>query len=115
MLAGLFVLGLVATPLVRPERFRDTVEALVVTEVAGQPQTEVEIIGLCLSIFRQIGPLSFIVRNDLFPGDAWDRGPYSGCELSGHSGTISLPDSVRSGDWMLCDYFTCHELSSVSS
>jgi hypothetical protein len=108
---GLLVVGLVGTALVRPERFRETGEELTLVQVDGRFQADVaDIIGLCLSVFRQIGPLSFIMGNDLFPGEDWDRGPTNGCEASGHTGTIGLPDSVRSGDWILCDYARCHEL-----
>ena len=108
---GLLVVGLVTTPLSRPERFRETGEDLAIVQVDGRFQADVaDIIGLCLSVFRQIGPLSFIVGNDLFPGTDWDRGPTNGCEASGHTGTIDLPDSVRTGDWILCDYARCHEL-----
>ena len=115
-LVALVLVGLVATVVVRPERFREMGEDLVVVDVGGALQTEVDLIGFCLSVFSQVGPLSFIVGNDLFPGDAWDRGPYTGCDASGHSGAIHLPDSVRSGGWMLCDYVSCHQLiPSVSS
>jgi hypothetical protein len=108
---GLLVIGLVGTVLVRPERFRETGEELAIVEVDGRFRTDVAgIIGLCLSVFRQVGPLSFIVGNDLFPGGEWDRGPTNGCEASGHTGSIDLPDSVRTGQWMLCDYVTCHDL-----
>lgn len=61
-------------------------------------------------MFRLIGSLSFIVGNDLFPGEDWNRGPTNACDASGDSGTINLPDSVRSGPWMLCDYVTCFPL-----
>jgi hypothetical protein len=54
--------------------------------------------------------LTFIVGNDLFPGDEWNRGPFAGCDASGHSGSINLPGSVRAGNWMLCDYAKCHRL-----
>jgi hypothetical protein len=81
-----------ATPLLRPERFREPGEDLVVTEGGAGPQTEVaDLIGLCLSVFRQVGPLSFIVGNDLFPGEDWDRGPTNACDASGHRGTVNLP------------------------
>ena len=110
-LLALVLVGVVATVFVFPERFREMGEDLVVVEVGGALQTDVDLTGFCLSIFRQVGPLSFITGNDLFPGDDWDRGPYSECEASGHSGAINLPDSVRSGEWMLCDYATCYRLS----
>lgn len=110
VLVVLAVVGSIATFLVRPERFREMGESLVIAEVDGRPRTEVELIGLCLSIFRKVGPLSFIVENDLFPGDNWDRGPVRACEASGHSGKIYLPESVRSGNWILCDYAGCHPL-----
>ena len=108
---GLLVIGLVGIPLSRPDRFREAGEELAIVQVDGGLQTDVaDIIGLCLSVFRKIGPLSFIVGNDLFPGGHWDRGPTNGCEASGHTGTIDLPDSVRTGDWMLFDYARCHPL-----
>ncbi len=107
---ALLLIGLVATPLLRPERFRGRGEALVVTTGAVGPQTEVEQIGTCLSGFRQIGPLSFIMGTAILPAQGWDRGPYSGCDAAPVSGVINLPESVRSGEWMLCDYATCHEL-----
>jgi hypothetical protein len=111
LFVALLVIGLVATPLLRPERFRELGEDLVVTEGGAGPQTEVaDIIGLCLSVFRQVGPLSFIVGNDLFPGEDWDRGPTNACDASGHRGTVNLPEAVRSGRWMLCDHATCHQL-----
>jgi hypothetical protein len=114
-LVVLLVIGLVATPLVRPERFRDTGEDLVVVQGDGTAQTRVDQIGGCLSVFRQLGPLSFIVGNDLFPGDDWDRGPSSDCEASGHSGMLNLPNSVGSGGWMLCDHSTCYPLTASMS
>lgn len=111
LFVALLLIGLVATPLLRPERFRERGEDLVVTEGRDGPQTEVtDIIGLCLSVFRRLGPLSFIVGNDLFPGEDWDRGPTNACDASGHRGTVDLPDAVRSGDWMLCDHATCRQL-----
>ena len=50
ILLGLLAVGLVVTPLVRPERFRKAGEELIVSQVDGQLETEVELIGLCLSI-----------------------------------------------------------------
>jgi hypothetical protein len=90
-------------------------EDLVVPEENGRLKTEIELIGSCLSVFGRIGPVSFIVGNDLFPGDAWNRGPYTGCDASGHSGVIYLPVSVRSGMWMLCGYVSCHRLTASVS
>ncbi len=110
LFVALLLIGLVATPLLRPERFRDLGEDLVVTEGAGGPRTEVEQIGLCLSVYREIGPFSFIMGHSLFPGGDWTRGPVEFCEAVGMGGVISLPESVRSGEWMLCDYATCHQL-----
>ena len=107
---GLLVVGLIGTLLSRPERFRETGEPLTVIETDASLHTEVDQIGTCLSVFRKIGRLSFIMGTALFPDQNWDRAPYTVCETSGFSGTIDLPDSVRSGDWMLCDYATCHEL-----
>ena len=107
----ILVVGLAGMVLVRPERFRAPGHELLIVEADGRPQTEVALIGRCLSVFRQLGPLSFIVGNDLFPGDAWDRGPFTDCEASSHSGAIHLPVSVRSGAWMLCDSSTCHPLT----
>jgi hypothetical protein len=107
---ALLLIGLVAASLLRPELFRERNEDLVVTEGEAGPQTEVELIGFCLSIFRQIGPLSFIMGNDFFPGGDWSQGPVNGCDASGHAGVVNLPDTVRSGDWMLCDYANCHQL-----
>ena len=110
---ALLLIGLVATALLRPERFRERGEDLVLTEGDAGPQTEVELIGTCLSVFRQIGPLSFIMGTAIFPDESWDRGPYSGCDAAGLSGDIDLPEAVRSGEWMLCDYATCHQLVSA--
>jgi len=52
-LFALVLVGVVATVFVRPERFREMGEDLVVVEVGGALQTEVDLIGFCLSIFRQ--------------------------------------------------------------
>ena len=84
-----------------------------IVEVEGSYQTEeVEgVIGQCLSLFRQIGPLAFIVANELFPGGDWERGPSNTCEAVGLlNAEINLPDSVRTGEWMVCDYSTCFPL-----
>jgi len=113
-LVSILVVGLVGIVLVRPDRFREPGEELLIVEVDGSYQTEeVEaVIGLCLSLFRQVGPLSFIVGNDLLPGENWGRGPFSGCEAVGiMDAEINLPDSVRSGEWMLCDTSTCFPLA----
>ena len=110
VLMVLLAVGLIGTVLVRPEGFRETGEPLSVSETAGSLYTEVNQIGTCLSVFRRIGPLSFIMGTALFPDQNWDRAPYTGCDASGLSGTVDLPDSVRTGDWMLCDYATCHPL-----
>ena len=88
-LIALVFVGLAGLVLVGPERSREMGEDLVVAEENGRLQTEVELIGSCLSVFRRIGPVSFIVGNDLFPGDTWNRGPYTGCDASGHSGDLS--------------------------
>jgi hypothetical protein len=109
-LVVVLVVGLLGTFLARPERFRTPGDELLIVEVDGALQTEVALIGSCLSIFRRVGPLSFIVGNDLFPGDTWDRGPFSGCDDVGNSGAVKLPASVESGEWMLCDSSTCHPL-----
>jgi hypothetical protein len=110
-LVVLLIFGLVAMALVRPERFREMGEDVMVVELDGSHQTEAGLIGSCLSVFRRIGPLSLIVANDVLPGDDWDRGPFNGCEAVGHlDADIHLPESVGSGDWMLCDAFTCHQL-----
>ena len=115
-LVVLIVVGTPATILVRPERFREPGEDLLIVEVDGSLQTEVAMIGFCLSVFRRIGPVSFIVGNDLFPGDAWNRRPFNGCEAVGlMDAVINLPASVRSGDWMLCDYVSCHRLTASVS
>jgi hypothetical protein len=108
------VVGLAGMVLVRPERFREAGEELLIVEVDGSYQTEevAATIGLCLSLFRQVGPLSFIVGNDLAPGETWDRGPFNACEAVGiMDAEINLPDSVRSGEWMLCDSSTCFPLA----
>lgn len=110
MFIALLLIGLVATALLRPEFVRERGEDLVVSVGAGGPTTEVEQIGTCLSVYRKIGPLSFIMGTALLPAEGWDRGPYNGCDASGHSGVINLPRSVRPGSWMLCDYATCHVL-----
>ena len=113
-LVVLLAVGLVGTVLLRPERFREPGQELLIVEVDGSYQTEeVEaLIGLCLSLFRQIGPLSFIVGNDVAPGDDWERGPSNSCEAVGlMDAEINLPDSVRSGEWMLCDHNTCFPLA----
>ena len=110
VLVGLVVVGVAATLWTRPERFREMGDDMTFAVVDGRLQTEELTIGLCLSIFRRVGPLSFIVGNDLFPGEDWDIGPPDACEASGHIGAISLPDSVRSGSWVLCDYATCQRL-----
>jgi hypothetical protein len=109
----ILVVGLVGTVFVRPERFRDPGQELLIVEVDGSYQTEevAATVGLCLSLFRQIGPLSFIVGNDLAPGENWDHGPFNGCEGVGFvDAEINLPDSVGSGEWMLCDDSTCFQL-----
>ncbi len=54
--------------------------------------------------------LLFVAGHSLFPGGDWTRGPVEFCEAVGMGGVISLPESVRSGEWMLCDYATCHQL-----
>ena len=110
----ILVVGLAGMFLVRPERFRAPGEELLIVEVDGSYQTEevAATIGLCLLLIRQIGPLSFIVGNDLLPGENWDRGPFNGCEGVGHlNAEINLPDSVRSGEWMVCDTSTCLPLT----
>ena len=108
------VVGLVGTVLLRPERFREPGQVLLIVEVDGSYQTEeVEAMtGLCLSLFRQIGPLSFIMDNDVVPGENWDRGPFNGCEAVGiMDAEINLPDAVRSNEWILCDHSTCFPLA----
>jgi hypothetical protein len=110
VLSMLLVIGLIGTVLVRPERFRVTGELLTVIDSDGSLRTEVDQVGTCLSVFRRFGPLSFIMGTALIPDQHWDRAPYSVCETSGFSGTIDLPDSVRTGEWILCDYATCHPL-----
>jgi hypothetical protein len=110
----ILVVGLVGMVLVRPERFREPGQELLIVERDGSYQTEDlgAMIGLCLSLFRQIGPLSFIVGNDVVPGDDWERGPSNSCEAVGLlDAEINLPDSVRSGEWMLCDHNTCFPLA----
>ena len=108
----LLVVGLLGIVLVRPERFREPGEELLIVEVDDSLQTDVAMIGQCLSLFRKIGPLSFIVANDVVPGEDWERGPFNGCEGVGHlDAHIYLPESVRSGEWMLCDYATCFPLA----
>lgn len=110
VLIALLLIGLAATPLLRPELLRERGEVLIVTE-SPRPTTHVEMIGTCLSVFRKIGPLSFVMGTALLPDESWDRGPYNGCDASAFSGVINLPVTVRSGRWMLCDYATCHELA----
>jgi hypothetical protein len=113
-LAAVILVGVVATVFVRPERFREPGEDLQIVEVEGSHQTEevAATISSCLSLFRRVGPLSFIVGNDLLPGENWDRGPFNGCEEVGHlNAKINLPDTVRSGEWMLCDTSTCFPLA----
>jgi hypothetical protein len=115
VLIALLLAGAVGTYLARPENFRaETGPTLPIVEVGGAPEVEVDLIGSCLSLFRRVGPLSFIVGRDFFPGGSWDRGPVSFCELMGQGGSINLPDSVRSGEWMLCDYATCYPLTNVT-
>jgi hypothetical protein len=110
-LTVLLVIGIVATALVAPERFRQPGEDLQVVEVDGGFQAEVSLVGQCLSIFRRFGPVSFITGSDFFPGGDWDRGPSNGCEAVGHmDADIYLPSSVDSGDWVLCDHSFCHRL-----
>jgi len=110
-LVALLVIGVVATVLVRPERFREMGEDLQIVEVDGAFQTEVALVGQCLSLFRRLGPLSFITGNDLFPGDDWNRGPFDSCEAVGFmDADIYLPASVASGDWMVCDHSFCHRM-----
>ena len=105
----LLVVGLLGIALVRPERFREPGEELLIVEVDGSLQTDVAMIGQCLSLFRKIGPLSFIVANDVVPGEDWERRPFNGCEGVGLLGAhIYLPESVRSG----CgDFATCFPLA----
>ena len=110
----ILVVGVVGMVVVRPERFRDPGQELLIVEVDGSYQTEeVEaVIGQCLSLFRQIGPLSFNVGNEVFPGGDWERGPLNSCEAVGiMDAEINLPDSVRSGEWMVCDHNTCFPLA----
>ncbi|HYJ25111.1 MAG TPA: hypothetical protein VE027_08925 [Acidimicrobiia bacterium] len=110
----ILVVGLVGMVLVRPERGREPGQELLIVERDGSHQTEeVEgLIGQCLSLFRQIGPLWLIVGNDVVPGDDWERGPSNSCESVGlMDAEINLPDSVRSGEWMLCDHNTCFALA----
>ena len=114
-LIALILVGVVATALARPERFRQSGVDLAVVEVDGALQTKVAQFGLCLSLYRQIGPLSYIVGNDLFPGDGWDRGPFDGCEAVGLIGSVKLPPSVLAGDWMFCGQSFCHQLTPSSS
>ncbi len=110
VLVALLLIGLVATALLRPEQFRERGEDLVVTATPDGPTTEVDQIGTCLSLFRRIGPLSYIAGTAFLPDESWDRGPYSGCDAAAFSGVLRPPETVRSGEWMPCDYATCHEL-----
>ncbi len=111
---GFLLAGLAGTFLLRPENFRSEIGSeLTVLEVGDNLEAHVDSIGLCLSVFRRVGPLSFNMGNDLYPGDDWDRQPMSSCELMEIlDGTITLPDSVRSGDWMLCDYSACYAIAN---
>jgi hypothetical protein len=115
-LVALILVGVVATVFVRPERFREPGEDLQIVEVDGAYQTEVALVGQCLSLFRRLGPLSYITGNDLFPGDNWNRVPFDSCEAVGFmDAVIYLPASVASGDWMLCDHSLCHGLEPSAS
>jgi hypothetical protein len=110
----ILVVGLVGMVLVHPERFREPGDELVIVDVDGSYQTEevAATIGLCLSLFRQVGPLSFIVGNDLVPGETWEHGPFNTCEAVGiMDAVINLPEAVRSGEWVLCDHSTCFPLA----
>ena len=95
---------------VRPENFRSLEPGVLVAEIKGGFVTQVGWVGQCLSLYRTVGPVSFIVGSDLFPGGTWDRRPVSSCEAMGVNGPISLPDEVRDGRWMLCDYSHCYPL-----
>jgi hypothetical protein len=108
---SLILVAGVGTYLVRPENSRmSTGSSLVVVDTDRGLEADVEWIGLCLSFFRRVGPLSYITGSDLFPGGNWDRRPVSSCDAMGVSGSVRLPDSVRSGNWMLCDYSKCYQL-----
>lgn len=110
-LVALLLIGVVATALVRPEQFRESGDELQIVEVDGAFQTEVALVGQCLSLFRRLGPLSYITGNDLFPGGDWDRKPSNNCEAVGFmDADIYLPASVQTGEWMLCDHPFCRRL-----
>ena len=113
-LVVILVVGLVGTVLVRPERFRDPGQELLIVEVDGSYQTEeVSTRSACVSRFsvRSVRSRSSWATTSSL-AIAWDRGPFTGCEAVGviRDAAINLPDSVRTGEWMVCDYSTCFPL-----
>ncbi len=110
---GLALLGLIGGVTMAlqtdPRDIREQNEPLVVDQT-GSPTVELEQIGSCLSIYRQIGPFAFNRGNDQFPGDGWEMQQPEACNLRGNVGTVNLPNSVQGDGWVLCDWDSCWPL-----
>ena len=62
--------------------------ALEVSSSSSEIQATGLSVGDCLTLYRSVGPVSFAVMHDHYPGDTWDRRPEPACTLRLHDPSL---------------------------